>query len=202
MTNALPTVLVLSLCLAVAACKDSTPPPVALAPKPAVAAPSPAQVLTPSEISALKLALDSEGLRVFNTVSGASRLLPFGMSRPELVKAVSAAQKAPPLLQGDNIACRAAYASWPSGLTVLFARDRFAGWSALHADPSLATASGIGVGSTRAELEGAYTILVTASSPGSQFTAGGLAGLLDSTRPDARVSALWAGMSCNTEQGA
>lgn len=194
---------VLFLCLFLAACNDSTPVPVAAAPSSPVASQpplqNPAHVVGTAETAALKLALDSEGLRVFNTVSGASRLVPFGASRADLVNAVSAAQKAQPLLQGDNLTCRAAYATWPSGLTTFFTKDRFVGWSALHADPTLTTASGIGVGATRAELEGAYKILVTASTLGSEFTAGGLAGLLDSVRHDAKVTALWAGMTCNTE---
>ena len=196
----MPTTLVMFLCLILAACKDNTPAPAAA--PPAASQPSlqsQAHVDNAAETAALKLALDSEGLRIVNTVSGASRLVPFGTSRADLVKAVSAAQKAQPLLQGDNLTCRAAYATWPSGLTAFFSKDRFAGWSALHADPTLVTASGIGVGSSRAELEGAYKILVTASTLGSEFTAGGLAGLLDSVRPDAKVTALWAGMTCNTE---
>lgn len=190
-------VLALFLCLIVVACKDRAAPTVPLAPPPPDAAQSPAHFASPAEAASLKLALDSEGLRVFNTVTGASRLLPFGAARADLVKAVSAAQKAQPLLQGDNIHCRAAYASWPSGLTAIFAKDRFAGWSALHADPALTTASGIGVGSTRAELEGAYKILVTASGHGTEFTAGALAGRLDAGGPDARVTALRAGLACH-----
>ncbi len=190
-------VLALLLCLIVVACKDSAAPTLPPAPPPPGAVQSPAHFASPAEAASLKLALDSEGLRVFNTVSGASRLLPFGTARADLVKAVSAAQKARPLLQGDNLHCRAAYVTWPSGLTALFARERFAGWSARHADPTLATASGVGVGSTKAALEGAYKILVTESPQGILFTAGALAGQLDAGGPDARVTALWAGLNCN-----
>lgn len=196
------TARLLFLCLMLAACKEGAPPPASAVappdPSPSHSSlPSPAHVAGGAETAALKLALDGEGLRIFNTVSGASRLVPFGISRADVVNAVSAAQKARPLLQGDNLACRAAYASWPSGLTAFFAKDRFAGWSAVHADPALTTASGIGVGSTRADLEGSYQILVTASGHGTEFTAGALAGRLDAGGPDARVTALRAGLACN-----
>jgi hypothetical protein len=61
---------------------------------------------------------------------------------------------------------------------------------------TLTTVSGIGLGSTRAELEAAYDAEVAPSSLGIEFHAGGLAGLLDSSRPDARVVSLWAGLAC------
>lgn len=106
------------------------------------------------------------------------------------------------LAQGQKADCGAAYATWDDGLTAWFVRERFAGWSARAPGAGaastrvLATASNVGVGSTRAELEGAYRAKIAASTLGTEFTAGNLAGLLDSARPDARIVNLWAGTTC------
>lgn len=62
--------------------------------------------------------------------------------------------------------------------------------------PALTTASGIGIGSTRADLESAYAARVARSTLGAEFSAGGLAGLLASERPDAPIINLWAGEAC------
>jgi hypothetical protein len=53
--------------------------------------------------------------------------------------------------------------------------------------------SGVGVGSSRADLEGAHAISVEETTLGTEFTFGGVSGILD----DGRVSSLWAGVSCN-----
>jgi hypothetical protein len=53
------------------------------------------------------------------------------------------------------------------------------------------------LGTTRTELEnGASVARIAKSSLGEEFTAGDVAGLLDSAAADARVSNLWAGATC------
>jgi hypothetical protein len=56
--------------------------------------------------------------------------------------------------------------------------------------------SGIGPGSTRAELEAVYEVEVEPTSLGIEFSAGGIGGLLDGESPDARITAMWAGVTC------
>jgi hypothetical protein len=59
------------------------------------------------------------------------------------------------------------------------------------------TTAGIGIGSTRRELDAAYQAEVAESTLGQEFTAGEIGGLLTSAAPDGRVEALWAGMTCH-----
>ena len=80
---------------------------------------------------------------------------------------------------------------------MFFAKERFVGWSVTAGSPPVTTASGLKVGSTRAELESAYAAKIAKSTLGVEFSAGALAGLLDSEKTDARVTDLWAGVTCN-----
>ena len=155
-----------------------------------------AQVISPSEAAASLLALDAEGLRLFHAVSGASRLIPFGTTKPDALRAIAAAQKAPLRSEGDNAECNATYATWDNGLTVWFTKERFVGWSTTASATPAATAAGVKAGSTRAELESAYAVKVVESTLGTEFSAGALAGLLDTGKPDAKVTHLWAGVTC------
>lgn len=107
---------------------------------------------------------------------------------------------------GTNGECGAGpldYASWPDGLTLYFQRGKFAGWAADARGndggnvPAIATAANIGPGSTRVELEDAYAARVFDSNLGTEFAAGGLFGVLDGARPASRITAMWAGASCN-----
>jgi len=185
----------LMLTLMLAGCREQP------APAGAPARPGPndvarVQVITPSEAASLKLVPGSEGLRLYHTVSGTSRLLAFGSAKDEVVRAVSLVRQAQPQEQGEVDECVANYVRWPGGLTVWFTQDRLSGWSLLAASAGLATGSGIKPGSSRSELEAAHSVQVVESSLGVEFTAGGLAGILSSPRPDGRITSLWAGMTC------
>ena len=71
------------------------------------------------------------------------------------------------------------------------------GWSLASTGSPLSTAGGLMLGTTRSELEnGASVARIAKSSLGEEFTAGDVAGLLDSTAADARVTNLWAGATC------
>ena len=146
--------------------------------------------------SSSRLALDGEGLRIFDAMTGSSRLIAFGTPTADAMRMLEAMQGGRSSDQGENLDCRATYATWPDGLTAWFARGDFAGWSVASTGSTLATASGIKIGSTRRELESAYDARVARSTLGVEFTAGGLAGLLASTAADARVTNLWAGTTC------
>jgi hypothetical protein len=61
--------------------------------------------------------------------------------------------------------------------------------------------NGIGVGTTRADLERAFSVeWVPDSTLGHEFLIGGdeyaLSGLVDGTGPDARVTVIWSGTVC------
>ncbi len=186
--------------LALAACSRETPPPASpvqvATVKSHAAGVAAAQVIAPSEAAASRLALDAEGLRLFNAVSGASRLVPFGTDRPDALRAIGAAQKAPLRSEGANADCSARYTAWQDGLTMWFVKDRFVGWSAKAGTAPIGTAAGVKVGSSRKDLESAYAATVKQSTLGHEFSAGALAGLLDSGKPDGVVTDLWAGVTC------
>lgn len=166
-----------------AACRSEPPPP----PGPAVA-----------------VFLDPRGLRVVDSTAATSDLVAFGAGRGGVAEALGAAGVT--LADaGRNDACGAgplAFASAGGALTLSFADSAFVGWSVdgTSADGPSATATGLGVGSARAELEGAYRADVSETSLGSEFYTGapGVPGeLLSGPDPDATVTALWAGTVCD-----
>lgn len=160
-------------------------------------APSDAPTKGAQPAPAAKLALDGEGLRIFNSTSGSSRAIPFGIGKAEALNMLQSVQGGPPSNQGAHIDCGATNAVWQDGLTVWFARDKFVGWSLASAASSLSTVGGLKVGTTRSELEdGAAVAAIARSSLGEEFSAGNVAGLLDSADPSARVTNLWAGAVC------
>lgn len=182
---------------------EREPPAVARSPAAMPAADPPATDQPPAAddvtmpATAAKLALDGEGLRIFIVETGSSRLIPFGIDKAEALGMLEAVQGAPPSDRGENIECGATNAIWADGLTVWFDRARFVGWSVASAASPLSTVGGLKVGSTRAEVEnGASVARIAPSSLGEEFTAGGVAGLLDSADAEARVSNLWAGVAC------
>lgn len=173
-------------------------------------APAPAEAAAP--VAAPALAVEAEGLRLFDPASGSARPLPFGTGRAQAMAALASRGAAE---TGTNADCGAgplAYARWPDGLTLWFQDERFAGWALSprpdtaprpdSAPPSapargVSTASGLTIGSTRADLDSAYAGTVTQSTLGTEFAAGELYGLLDGEGSGAKVTALWAGVSCN-----
>ena len=202
-------VRIIVLVLALASCRNQEPasssqsraPAVAAAvvpeptaiPETPVASPEPSAPTTAPE---WLLALDGEGLRVFNSNTGASRLIAFGADAKLSMDTLGRVLGEAPPVPVENEECRVDFARWRNGLTVWSSRSHFTGWSVTPGSSTISTASGVKVGSTRAELEGAYDAQVTESSLGTEFLAGGLAGLLDSPRPDAKISNLWAGETC------
>ncbi|HSJ32450.1 MAG TPA: hypothetical protein VK933_13500 [Longimicrobiales bacterium] len=141
------------------------------------------------------LALDGDGLRIFLVPSGSARPIPFGTPKSDAMAMLLSVLAVAPREQGHSEDCGVDYATWENGLTVRFSRGSFAGWS-VGAGSTLTTASGLGIGSSRTDLEAAYVADIGRSTLGIEFTAGGLAGILDSEAPDARVQHLWAGVAC------
>lgn len=182
------------LALLASGCREQAAPAAPPVPEPNDV--SAAQVATPAEMAATRLALDPEGVRLVHTVSGTSRLIGFGAARAQAQRAISAASKAEPLEQEDRPDCGAPDARWPGGLQVWFRDGKLSGWSVGPDSAGLATATGLRPGSTRAELDAAYRATIMPSKLGVEFSAGKLGGLLDGTGPEARVTHLWAGSTC------
>jgi hypothetical protein len=147
------------------------------------------------------LALDSSGLQVVNPTPGKTVLLPFGRPEANVVRTVSAVQGGL-RDRGINNECGAGplrYANWGNGLTLWFNQGVFAGWIVDGRNPgakTLTTLAGIGTGSTRTQLNKAYTVKVQQTSLGTEFTAGTMGGILTGTKPTDKISSLWSGTTC------
>ena len=175
-------------------------------PPAAAIAPTDTTPAAPTDDFTTAFALDGEGLRVIRLSSGATRLVPFGEARSVVIAMASRLLHAMPPKLTENLDCPATVATWPaSELQLWFTSDaaaRFVGWSlggrapADSTAPALTTMSGIGLGSTRAALESVYVARIARSSLGVEFSAAGIAGLLDSAQPNAAVQTLWAGQVC------
>ena len=152
----------------------------------------------------VKLALSGEGLE-FVTERGSVRHLVFGTPAAQAINAASRAYGGVAPQRGRNEECGAGpldMATWQDGLTVMSQDGRFVGWSVSRGaadggNIGVATMAGIGIGSTRRELEAVYAADIRETTLGQEFAAGDVFGVLDGTGPSARITALWAGTSCN-----
>lgn len=158
------------------------------------------------------VSLDGEGLRLVDPKSGATRPLSFGVDEAQL-KLIAEKLKGP-AKTGRNEECGAgplAYLSWDDGLTLYSLDGLFAGWAlderggaavpaktaAKGESPTrLTTMSGLGIGSTRAQLLDAYDATIEQTTLGTEFNAAGLSGILDGKGAKAKVTNLWSGVNC------
>lgn len=191
---------VLALCLVVtattAACGADSGADDGRAAADTTAAAAPGDIGPAAPAADLRLAVDGEGFRLVDASTGSTRPLGFGSSDSAVRAALEATLGAGPVASGEAYDCAIRYEQWEPGLTTWFADGEFVGWTVRDEGESLTTMSGIGVGSTRGELESAYTIEVIPSTLGVEFIAGGLAGLLDGDGADSRITHLWAGVTC------
>lgn len=195
--------LALSAVLVLAACgkpaEEAAAPPAATPAAPA--APAAAAAPATPATAAVAIALDAEGLRLVNTDSGATRLLAFGATRAEAVEILTRAHGGVAGKASRNEECGEGpvdFVAWDDGLSALFQDDRFVGWSVgSGGSEGLTTMSGVGIGSTRAELLSAYGgATIEESTLGQEFNAGELYGILDGAGAAAKIDAIWAGTSC------
>lgn len=179
---------VLALALALAACD-----------RPAATPAAPARPAAPAAPAAmpLRLALAPDGLNAIVAATGSSQLLAFSRAKSQTLITMTRVEPAPGQ-ESANAECGAgpmSFVAWPDGLTLLFQDERFVGWTVDK--PGLTTMDGIGVGSTRAELLSARPgTTVEESTLGTEFTVGDMGGLLDGKGPDAKITTLWAGVTC------
>lgn len=155
------------------------------------------------------ISLDGEGLRLIDPDSGATRPLAFGVPLDQL--AIVTEKLKGPAEKGRAEECGVgplAYLRWSDGLTLYALDGLFAGWALDETGapspkgnqgkpaPKLTTISGVGIGSTRAQLLDAYDAKIEQTTLGTEFNAAGLSGILDGTGAKARVTNLWSGVNC------
>ena len=145
--------------------------------------------------------LDDEGFRFVDPTSGHTSPVPFGSSSSGTQNALTSAF-ARPGHRNHLSNCGAGpmdEIAWPNGLAILVANGRFVGWEARSR--GVTTMDDIGVGTTRRMLERSAVIHVEQSTLGTQFTIGsssqGIGGLLSGRSPTARITRLWAGVTCH-----
>lgn len=130
---------------------------------------------------------------------GVSRPVRFGMARADAVRMLATAL-GNPVEEANSQDCGAGslgYAAFRDGLSLYFQDGKFAGWDLDGRESAgFATAKGIGIGTSRKELEAAGTVDVGETSIGNEFMMGELSGLLSSPAPDGKVTNLWAGVTC------
>ncbi len=189
------TALALTLVAALAACDRSIEP----AEETAAPAGAPSEAAAPAAAAQQTggLAIEGEGLRVFDA-SGAARALPFGTPQESVITAVNIAVGGPAPEQSTNEECGQGpvqFAQYANGLQLLFQNGEFRGWFLREA--GLTTADGVGVGTSRADLNAARTVEIqTDSTLGVEFTAGDLGGFLTAADGSGTVESLYAGETC------
>lgn len=174
-----------------------------LAGNPAAAEPSPSPSPSPIAPAAepdVLLNLTGGALSFVDPNSGRARELAFGTERAMIERAVEAAL-GKPVERGSNGECEEGamdFARMPGGLLVWFQQGKFVGWFLDSREGAkLTTAAGIGIGSTRKELTGAYDADFVESTLGEEFIAGDLSGLLSGREATDKVTAIWSGQVCN-----
>lgn len=153
----------------------------------------------PATPEAAILAVESEGIRFFNPVTTTATPLSFGRAQVEVLAILERVRG--PAGKGTNEDCGAGpvqYANWADGLSLVFQRDRFIGWSLDgRAAGAISTAGSIGPGSTREALDRTYgNVEVRKTSLGDEFSAGGFFGLLDGANATSKITNMWAGVNC------
>lgn len=149
--------------------------------------------------TSLLLSLAPDGLRLVDGDSGKTYPIDFGTPEKDTLDRVVKARGAV-VDQGDNDECGAgplSYANFDGNVALLFQDGKFAGWSLNEGgDTKVTTMTGIGLGSTRKALAAAYETKVEDSTIGTEFLAGGFSGLLDGKGDAAKITDIWAGVTC------
>ena len=163
----------------------------------------------PIKENQFSLALSANALQIINQSNGSTNELGFKMPLKQTIETVEKILKSKSTIS-INSECGAGplkMATWDNGLTLLF-QDKnkgdwmFVGWAANKAknpELKLSTMAGIGIGSTRKEMESAYIIKVAKTSLGYEFStkSDDLFGIFDGADENAKITNLWSGVSCN-----
>lgn len=159
------------------------------------------------------LVLTGNALQVIDKETGSTRAIEFGMQMEQLIETINKITNTTIESQQVNRECGAGplkMVTWENNLTVVFQKENitqedsgweFAGWfvdEITNGNETLTTMSGLGVGSTKAELEDVYVVEFKNTNLGTEFsTEAGLYGILSGTGPDAEIEIMWSGLSCN-----
>ena len=155
------------------------------------------------------LAISAVAIQIINQANGSTKELGFESPFEQTIEIVEKVLKSKPtvILNSECGAGPLKIASWNNGLNLIFQKKQhhgwlFVGWAANQAknpELKLTTMSGIGVGSTRKEMEGAYVLKVAKTSLGYEFhtNANNLFGIFDGANENAKITNLWSGVSCN-----
>lgn len=156
------------------------------------------------------LVLSSNALQLVNQQTGSSTEINFGIALDQMLAMLNKVLQNKVSSIQVNSECGAGplkMASWSNGLTVVFQQKKansewqFAGWfmnAPSTGFKTLTTMAGIGIGSTRAEMESAYSIKVSKTSLGHEFsTSAGLFGIFNGPGKDSKIINMWSGTSCN-----
>lgn len=131
--------------------------------------------------------------------SGASRALEFNTPASQVLRALSTVLGKPGE-RSTNHECGMGpldFVSFGDELMIVIQNDQFLGWTVQRGGANtMRTMSNIGLGSTRAELQGTYNADIARSTLGIEFMAGGLQGILASDVATAPITDLWAGANC------
>ena len=183
------------------ACSSEAPPAQPTETAPAVMPTTSAPAIADEEAIAKEspaLAVEAEGLRLFNKQSGSARAIAFGTPRGDVLSMLAFLGKPETGTNGECGAGALDYANWPDGLGLFFQKGKFAGWNLNdRSKGEITTASGIGIGSSRTDLESAYAADISETTLGTEFAAGELFGLLDGKGKAAKITNMWGGVSCN-----
>ena len=187
-----------ALALILAACSPEAPAP-AEAPAAGTAAEEPGAPVPTQPGEAL---LEADGFMPANPGGrGTGRKLTFGESEAEVIAFVTRLRGDQPPRRDANAECGAGpltFADWGDSFQLAFSEGEFAGWTAGEGAPrGFATASGVHVGSTLAELRAAHPdVTVSTDTLGPEFAAGEIYGFLSGTTDAATVTSMWAGVNC------
>ena len=149
-----------------------------------------------SPVAEAKLALAGNGLTLAMP-RGAAHTIAFGTRHDHVMRALRFRSEPGTSTNSECGAGPIQFASWPDGLNLLFQNGKFQGWSLDARADTLKTTHGLRIGATRLALQKLGRLRVSRTSLGTEFTMGGVSGVLSNPSPRGRVEALWAGLSCN-----
>ncbi len=193
-TPRITTALIATVALSSAACGGTE----AATPVPAVTV-TVTETATPSENAAENtFALAEAGLTV--TVDGTVHDLPYGTARAEVDALVEQVLGAPTdeFFSEECPAGPATQVGYVGGLELVHQDGAFAGWG-LDAGTNAAfmTPAGVGIGTSRADVEAAYPgVDIFESTLGTEFFTGEVAGVFDADADGDPVFVMWSGVAC------
>jgi len=195
---ALAAALGLLACSPAAETPGQTPaePPVVAQPEPA------ADPADPATAGVTAILLEGDGFMPANPGGhGTGLKLSFGAPRGTVISYMTGLHGGTAPQTDSNDECGAGpvqFARWDDDFTLAFQDGKFAGWWAGEKAPAgFSTVQDIHVGSTLAEVRAAWPdVQVMNDSIGPEFASADIFGILTGTTASAKVTALWAGVSC------